>query len=54
MNWYLIVKYLHILAVTITVGGMFARQLVRSIAKKSDEVKTVASFTHFDLLKDKE
>jgi uncharacterized membrane protein len=45
MNWYLIVKFLHILAVTITTGGMFARQLVRGIARKSDEVKTVASLT---------
>lgn len=45
MNWYLIIKYLHILAVTITIGGMFARQLVRGIAKKSDDVKTVASLT---------
>ena len=46
MNWYLIVKYLHIIAVAITIGGMFARQLVRGIAIKSDEVKTVASLTH--------
>lgn len=45
MNWYLIVKFLHILAVTITVGGMFARQLVRGLAKNSDDVKTVASLT---------
>jgi uncharacterized membrane protein len=45
MNWYLIVKFLHILAVTITAGGMFARQLVRGIAKKSDDAKTVASLT---------
>jgi uncharacterized membrane protein len=45
MNWYLIAKYLHILAVTITIGGMFARQLVRGIARKSEEVKTVASLT---------
>jgi uncharacterized membrane protein len=45
MNWYLIVKFLHILAVTITIGGSFARQLVRGIAKKSDDVKTVASLT---------
>lgn len=43
MNWYLIVKFLHILAVTITTGGMFARQLVRSVAKKSDDVRTVSS-----------
>jgi uncharacterized membrane protein len=45
MNWYLIVKYFHILAVTITIGGMLARQLVRGIAKKSDDVKTVTSLT---------
>jgi uncharacterized membrane protein len=46
MTWYLFVKYLHILAVTITIGGMFARQLVRGIAKSSDDVKTVAVLTH--------
>jgi uncharacterized membrane protein len=45
MNWYLVIKFLHILAVTITIGGMFARQLVRGIAKKSDDVKTIASLT---------
>lgn len=45
MSWYLIVKYLHIVAVTTTTGGMFARQLVRDIAKKSNDVKTVASLT---------
>ena len=45
MSWYLIVKYLHIMAVTITTGGMFARQLVRGIAKKSDDVKAVATLT---------
>ena len=43
MNWYLIIKYLHILAVTLTIGGMFARQLVRSFAKKSDDVNVAAS-----------
>lgn len=46
MNWYLIIKYLHIMSVTITVGGMFARQLVRSAAQKSDDVNIVASLTH--------
>jgi uncharacterized membrane protein len=45
MNWYLVVKYLHITAVAITIGGMFARQLVRGLARKSDEIKTVASLT---------
>jgi len=45
MNWYLIVKYLHILAVTITVGGMFARQLVRTQARKLEDISVVASLT---------
>jgi uncharacterized membrane protein len=43
MNWYLVVKFLHIIAVTITIGGMFARQLVRGFAKKSEDVNVVAS-----------
>src|SRR5215204_6258007 len=43
MNWYLIIKFFHIIAVTVTIGGMLARQLVRGFAKKSDDVKVVAS-----------
>jgi uncharacterized membrane protein len=46
MNWYLVIKYLHITAVAITIGGMFARQLVRGLALKSDDIKPVASLTH--------
>ena len=46
MNWYLIVKFFHILAVAITLGGMFARQLVRGIARRSDDINAVASLTH--------
>ena len=45
MSWYLIVKFLHILAVALTIGGMFARQLIRGFARKSDDVNTVASLT---------
>ena len=45
MNWYLIVKYVHILAVAITIGGMFARQSVRGFASRSADIKTVASLT---------
>ena len=45
MNWYLVAKYVHILAVAITIGGMFARQLVRGFAERSADVKTVASLT---------
>jgi len=53
MNSYLIIKFLHILAVTITMGGMFARQLVRGIAKKSDDVKTIASLTQVAIRMDR-
>jgi uncharacterized membrane protein len=46
MNWYLVIKFLHILAIAITTGGMFARQLVRANAKKTDDIKVTASLTH--------
>ena len=45
MNWYIVVKFLHIIAVTMTIGGMFARQLVRGFAKKGEDVKVVAALT---------
>ena len=45
MNWYLIVKFLHILAVTLTIGGMFARQLVRGYAKKSDDLNVIITLS---------
>ena len=53
MNWYLIIKFFHILAVTITVGGMFARQLTRSVAKKSDDITTIASLTRLAVRMDR-
>ena len=53
MNWYLIVKFLHIIAVTITIGGMFARQLVRGIAQKSDDIKSISSLTHVAIRNDR-
>lgn len=45
MSWYLIVKFLHILAVTMTIGGMYARQLVRGMVKKSDDINEIASLS---------
>ena len=42
---YNVIKFLHILSVTITIGGMFARQLVRALARKSGDVHAVASLT---------
>ena len=46
MNWYLVIKLLHIVAVIMMIGGVFARQLVRGVAQKTDDVKLVASLTH--------
>lgn len=46
MNWYNVFKFLHILSVVWMVGGMFARQIVRGIAKKSDDIKAIASLSH--------
>lgn len=45
MNWYTFFKFLHIIAVIGMVGGAFARQLVRGIAKKSNDLTTIASLT---------
>ena len=46
MDWYLLFKFLHIVAVIMMIGGVFARQLVRAAAKRSDDVKLVAALTH--------
>lgn len=43
MNWYIVLKFLHIISVIMFVGGLFARQLVRSYAKKTDDVKMFAT-----------
>jgi Predicted integral membrane protein len=45
VNWYLIIKFLHIVAVTLTMGGMLARQLVRAQAQKSQDINVVAALT---------
>ncbi len=45
MSWYNFFKLLHILAVIVMVGGIFARQLVRGIAKRSADVKIIESLT---------
>jgi uncharacterized membrane protein len=53
VNWYNFFKFLHILAVIVMVGGMFARQLVRGIAKRSDDVKVIASLTQVAMRMDR-
>lgn len=39
MNWYFVIRFLHITTAIIFIGGIFARQLVRSYAKKADDVQ---------------
>jgi uncharacterized membrane protein len=43
MNWYFVLKFLHIVAAMIFVGGIFGRQLVRAYAKKTDDVQIFAA-----------
>jgi uncharacterized membrane protein len=45
MNWYTVVKFLHVSSVIVCVGGLFARQLVRQHAKKSNDVQLFATFS---------
>ncbi len=37
MNWYLILRFLHISGAVLFIGGVFARQLVRSRLRKTSE-----------------
>ena len=43
MNLYIAVKLFHVLAVILFVGGLFARQAVRSYAKKEGDIKMFAA-----------
>jgi uncharacterized membrane protein len=45
MNWYNFLKFLHIVAVIVMVGGIFARQIVRAVAKRTDDPRTIAFVT---------
>lgn len=44
MNWYLLVRFVHILSSIIFVGGIFARQAVRMQGKKSTDIHTLAAY----------
>ena len=44
MSWYLMIKFLHIIAVTIAIGGVIARQLLRQQAKKANDIQLSATF----------
>lgn len=43
MIWVILLKFIHIIAAMLMVGGMFARQMVRASASNSSEVQSVAS-----------
>ena len=43
MHLYTVVKFLHIVAVIVCVGGLFARQLIRQHANRSNDVHTLAA-----------
>jgi uncharacterized membrane protein len=45
MNWYIVVKFLHIASVIVCVGGMFARQLIRQHANKMNDIQLFATFS---------
>jgi uncharacterized membrane protein len=45
MNWYFVVKFLHIVSVIVCVGGLLARQLVRQQAKKMNDIQSFATFS---------
>jgi uncharacterized membrane protein len=38
MNWYLFVRLLHILSAIVFIGGLLARQILRRIASRTDDV----------------
>src|SRR5215210_6961037 len=46
MSWYLVLRFLHIASAMLFVGGLFARQIVRSVAHKTDDVDHFASLTY--------
>lgn len=43
MTWYTIARLFHILAVILFIGGLFARQLVRSYAKNAGDIRSFAT-----------
>jgi uncharacterized membrane protein len=45
MHWYPIIKLLHIIAVIVALGGIFARQLLRRYAEKAHDIRTFAEFS---------
>ncbi len=45
MHWYPVVKFLHVIAVIVAVGGVFARQLLRRHAQQAGDIRSFATFS---------
>jgi uncharacterized membrane protein len=43
MNWYLVLKLLHILSAVVFAGGLVARQVVRAVAQRAQDVHVFAA-----------
>ena len=46
MHWYPLIKLLHILAVIVAVGGLFARQLLRRYAHRASDIHVLSEFSN--------
>jgi len=46
MNWYIAIKFLHIIAVIMFVGSLFARQLVRRYANQTNDIRVFTTLSH--------
>jgi uncharacterized membrane protein len=44
MNWYLLLRFLHILSSIIFIGGIFARQAVRARGKRSTSIHELEAY----------
>ncbi len=45
MSWYFVIRFLHITSAIVFIGGIFARQLVRSMANKTDDIRIFAALS---------
>ena len=45
MNSYLVLRFLHIASAIVFVGGIFARQLIRALAKQTHDVQVFAALS---------
>jgi uncharacterized membrane protein len=44
MNWYLLVRFIHVFGSIVFIGGILARQAVRMQGKKSTDIHTLAVY----------